>query len=181
MITSAPAPTIISTDPGIDDAVAIAIALGSPLMDVQLICPIAGNVSVEKTTLNTRLLLTFLNQSPRIVQGSRKPLLRPLKDASGVHGKTGMDGYPFPEPNVPVDTVTSAAVAMHETVMTNSQPVTLIGIGPLTDIALFIHQYPDDLKKIKQLVLMGCTDGSRETSKNLAGNLGKDQAFGKSW
>lgn len=50
MITSAPAPTIISTDPGIDDAVAIAIALGSPLMDVQLICPIAGNVSVEKTT-----------------------------------------------------------------------------------------------------------------------------------
>ena len=155
MITSAPAPTIISTDPGIDDAVAIAIALGSPLMDVQLICPIAGNVSVEKTTLNTRLLLTFLNQSPRIVQGSRKPLLRPLKDASGVHGKTGMDGYPFPEPNVPVDTVTSAAVAMHETVMANSQPVTLIGIGPLTDIALFIHQYPDDLKKIKQLVLMG--------------------------
>lgn len=179
MPTISPEPTIISTDPGIDDAVAIAIALGSPKLDVQLICPIAGNVSVEKTTLNTRRLLTFLNQAPRVVQGSSKPLLRPLKDASGVHGKTGMDGYPFPEPAVAVDTSLPAAVAMHETVMANSRSVTLIGIGPLTDIALFIHQYPDDLKKIKELVLMGGALGRGNLGVLSEFNFGTDPEAAK--
>lgn len=148
-------PVIISTDPGIDDAVAIAIATADPQIDVKLICPISGNVSLAKTILNTQKLLTFFGKPIKIVPGSHKPLLRPAKDASGVHGATGMDGYPFPEVNVSVDDKVTATSAMHEVVITNELPVTLIGIGPLTDIALFIHEYPDDLTNIKEVVLMG--------------------------
>lgn len=148
-------PVIISTDPGIDDAVAIAIASSDEALDVKLISPISGNVSLAKTTLNTQKLLTFFHKPIRIVPGSHKPLLRPAKDASGVHGKTGMDGYPFPEITTKVDDSVTAATAMHEIVSTSDQQVTLMGIGPLTDIALFIHQYPDDLANVKEVVLMG--------------------------
>lgn len=148
-------PVIISTDPGIDDAVAIAIATSDLSLDVKLICPISGNFSLSKTTLNTQKLLTFFDKSIPVVPGSRKPLLRAAKDASGVHGKTGMDGYPFPEVNLPVDNSMTASAAMHSVVNDSTQPVTLIGIGPLTDIALFIHEYPDDLANIEEVVLMG--------------------------
>lgn len=146
---------IISTDPGIDDAVAISLALFSEQLDVKLICPIFGNVSLENTKINTEKLLTLYKKSPRVVLGSHQPLLRKSINASNVHGKTGMDGYAFPEPVLSVDQSVTAAAAMHEVVVQSEDKTTLIGIGPLTDIALFIHQYPQDFEKIEQIVVMG--------------------------
>ncbi|EHO50234.1 putative cytidine/uridine-specific hydrolase [Lentilactobacillus kisonensis F0435] len=172
-------PVIISTDPGIDDAVAIAIATSNETLDVKLIVPISGNVSLAKTTLNTQKLLTFFNKPIRVVPGSNKPLLRPAKDASGVHGKTGMDGYPFPEIKIPVDNKTLAATAMHQVISESTEPVTLVGIGPLTDIALFIHQYPDDLKKVGEIVLMGGSLGRGNFGVLSEFNFGTDPEAAK--
>lgn len=146
---------IISTDPGIDDAVAIALALFSEQLDVKLICPIFGNVSLENTKANTEKLLTLYRKTPRVVLGSHQPLLRKSINASNVHGKTGMDGYSFPEPEISVDQSLTAAAAMHEVVDQSEGKTTLIGIGPLTDIALYIHLYPQDFEKIEQIVVMG--------------------------
>lgn len=146
---------IISTDPGIDDAVAIALALFSEQLEVKLICPIFGNVSLENTKLNTEKLLTLYKKSPRIVLGSHKPLLRNSINASNVHGKSGMDGYSFPASNILVDETITAAAAMHEVVNQSDDKTTIIGIGPLTDIALYIHLYPQDFKKIEKIVVMG--------------------------
>ncbi|EOH75160.1 nucleoside hydrolase [Enterococcus malodoratus] len=146
---------IISTDPGIDDAVAIALALFSEQLDVKLICPIFGNVSLENTKANTEKLLTLYGKAPRVVLGSRRPLLRKSINASEVHGKTGMDGYSFPEPTISTEQSLTAVAAMHEVVNQTEGKTTLIGIGPLTDIALFIHLYPQDLEKIEQIVVMG--------------------------
>ncbi|MDE8087907.1 nucleoside hydrolase, partial [Erysipelothrix rhusiopathiae] len=83
---------IIDTDPGIDDAVALAIALFSEELDVQLITTVAGNVSIEKVTKNTLKLLPFYGKKIPVAMGASRPLLREPVDASGVHGKTGMDG-----------------------------------------------------------------------------------------
>lgn len=146
---------IISTDPGIDDAVAIALALFSEQLDVKLICPIFGNVSLENTKTNTEKLLTLYGKAPRVVLGSRRPLLRKSINASEVHGKTGMDGYSFSEPTISTEQSLTAVAAMHEVVNQTEGKTTLIGIGPLTDIALFIHLYPQDLEKIEQIVVMG--------------------------
>lgn len=146
---------IISTDPGIDDAVAIALALFSEQLDVKLICPIFGNVSLENTKANTEKLLTLYEKAPRVVLGSHRPLLRKSINASEVHGKTGMDGYSFPEPTISTEQSLTAIAAMHEVVNQTEGKTTLIGIGPLTDIALFIHLYPQDLEKIEQVVVMG--------------------------
>ena len=146
---------IISTDPGIDDAVAIALALFSEQLDVKLICPIFGNVSLENTKANTEKLLMLYGKAPRVVLGSHRPLLRKSINASEVHGKTGMDGYSFPEPTISTEQSLTAVAAMHEVVNQTEGKTTLIGIGPLTDIALFIHLYPQDLEKIEQIVVMG--------------------------
>lgn len=148
-------PVIISTDPGIDDAVAIALALFSEELDVKLICPIFGNVSLENTKANTEKLLTLYKKEPQVVLGSQQPLLRKSINASNVHGKSGMDGYSFHEPTVFADHSLTAVAAMHKIINQEENKTTLIGIGPLTDIALFIHLYPQDLERIEQIVVMG--------------------------
>lgn len=172
-------PVIISTDPGIDDAVAIALATASDNLDVQLICPVAGNVGLEYTTLNTQKILTFFEKNIRIVPGRRQPLLRQLKDASSVHGKTGMEGYDFPEPTLVPDTSVTAAQAMHEVVTTSEFPVTLIAIGPLTDIALYIHQYHQDLPNIDKVVMMGGALGRGNFGVLSEFNFGSDPEAAK--
>jgi len=147
-------PVILSTDPGIDDAVAIALALFSEELEVKLICPIFGNVSLEHTKANTEKLLTLYQKTPRVVLGSSRPLLREVIDASEIHGESGMDGYEFPEATIFADESQTAVEAMHE-VVNEAEKTTLVGIGPLTDIALFIHLYPQDLAKIDRIVVMG--------------------------
>lgn len=145
---------ILSTDPGIDDAVAIALALFSEELDVKLICPIFGNVSLEHTKANTEKLLTLYHKTPKVVSGSARPLLRDAINASDIHGETGMDGYEFPAATIFADSSRTAVEAMHE-VVSQEEQTTLVGIGPLTDIALFLHLYPQDLTKIDRIVVMG--------------------------
>ena len=147
-------PVILSTDPGIDDAVAIALALFSEELEVKLICPIFGNVSLEHTKANTEKLLTLYQKTPHVVLGSSRPLLREAIDASEIHGESGMDGYEFPKATIFADESQTAVEAMHE-VVNEAEKTTLVGIGPLTDIALFIHLYPQDLAKIDRIVVMG--------------------------
>ena len=147
-------PIILSTDPGIDDAVAIVLALFSEELEVKLICPTFGNVNLEHTKSNTEKLLTLLKKSPEVVLGSSHSLLREAIDASEIHGESGMDGYDFPEATIFADESQTAVAAMHEIVSQEEQTI-LVGIGPLTDIALFIHLYPQDLPKLDRIVVMG--------------------------
>lgn len=139
---------IISTDPGIDDAVALALALFNEELEVKLICPTFGNVSLAHTKANTEKLLTLYRKTPKIVLGSQAPLLRERIDASEIHGASGMEGYDFPEPQLFTETAQTAVAAMHEVVNQTSGQTILVGIGPLTDIALFLHLYPQDFPKI---------------------------------
>lgn len=145
---------IIDTDPGIDDAVAIAIALYAKELDVQLITTVAGNVGLENVTINALKLLKFLNKKVPVAKGAKKPLLKTAMSVESVHGKTGMEGYDFPEPDTSLLMNINAVEAMHQVIQSNKE-ITLVCIGPLTNIALLINSYPDDLEKVKEIVIMG--------------------------
>ena len=92
-------PIFLDTDPGIDDAVAIAAAIFAPELDLQLMTTVAGNVSVEKTTRNAQQLLHFRNAENPLAQGAAVPLVRAPRNAASVHGESGMAGYDFVEHN----------------------------------------------------------------------------------
>ena len=89
-------PIIIDTDPGIDDAAAIALALSHTKFDVKMISTVNGNVGVEKTTANALKLKAFFNSEVPIHRGASQPLISEIQDASHIHGESGMDGYQFP-------------------------------------------------------------------------------------
>ncbi|MCR8963177.1 ribonucleoside hydrolase RihC [Brevibacillus halotolerans] len=145
---------IIDTDPGIDDAVAIAAALFHDQIDVKLITTVAGNVSCDKTTNNALKLLEFFHSDVPVAQGAIKPLLRTLEDSSHIHGNSGLDGYDFPHPKK--ETLGIHAIeAMRETILSSKEPITLVPIGPLTNIALLLSVYPECKQNIKRIVFMG--------------------------
>ncbi|CAM3060673.1 ribonucleoside hydrolase RihC [Streptobacillus ratti] len=148
-------PIIIDTDPGIDDAVALALALHSNKLDVKLITTVAGNVSIEKVTKNTLQLLDFYGKSIPVAKGAEKPLFRNAIDASGVHGDSGMGVYTFHETDGKNLLEINAVEAMKEVLMKSEEKITLVPIGPLTNIALLLLIYPQVKNKIKEIVLMG--------------------------
>ncbi|MGL5973142.1 MAG: ribonucleoside hydrolase RihC [Oscillospiraceae bacterium] len=146
---------IIDTDPGIDDAIAIAVALFSEKLEVKLMTTVVGNVSVDKVTTNALKLMSFFNKNIPVAKGADTPLLREVIDASDVHGSTGMDGYDFPEPASELLLGVHAVEAMRQVILESDDNITIMAIGPLTNIALLIKMYPDLIKKIDELVIMG--------------------------
>lgn len=152
-------PVIIDTDPGIDDAIALAIALHSSKVDVKLITTVVGNVSLDKVTNNLLKLLTFWDSKIPVAMGATRPLIDELVDASSVHGSSGMDGYDFPEPSRDNLLNTHAINAMKDVLLNASEPITLVPIGPLTNIALLLRVYPEVKPMIKEIILMGGSAG----------------------
>lgn len=148
-------PIIIDTDPGIDDALAIAIALFSEELDVRLITTVAGNVSLENVTFNILRLLHFFGKDVPVAKGAQLPLLAEFVDASNVHGKTGMEGYEFPEPKNELLLPDHAVNVMRRVILESPEPVTLVPIAPLTNIALLLALYPEVKTNIREIVMMG--------------------------
>lgn len=147
-------PIILDTDPGIDDAAAIAAALLDDEIDVKLITTVSGNVSVDKTTLNALKLVEFIGRDVPVARGAEKPLLRKLVQAIAVHGESGLTGYEFKTPVKKIESI-HAVEAMKNTIIESEEPITIVAIAPLTNIALLFSLYPECRKKIKSIVLMG--------------------------
>ena len=166
-------PIILDTDPGIDDAAAIAAALFAPQLDLQLMTTVAGNVSVEKTTRNALQLLHFWNMDIPLAQGAATPLLRPLRDAAYVHGESGMEGYDFVAHDYQ-PLAKPAFIAIRDALMSAPEPVTLVAIGPLTNIALLLTHYPECAFNIRRLVIMGGSAGRGNFTPNAEFNIAVD-------
>lgn len=152
-------PIIIDTDPGIDDAVAIGIALFSEELDVKLMTTVAGNVSLDKVTNNLLKLLTFWGKKVPVAKGALRPLMRVKENASNVHGESGMDGYEFDAPDTSLLLKEHAVLAMRRVIMESKEKITLVPIGPLTNIALLLSMYPEVKENIEEVVLMGGSAG----------------------
>ena len=153
---------IIDTDPGIDDAVALAIAVFSDKLDIKLITTVAGNVALDKVTSNALKLLTFWNKKIPVARGAERPLIEEYIDASHVHGQSGLAGFDFPEPDTALLCAEHAVEKMRHVIM-DEDKITLAAIGPLTNIALLFAMYPEVKPHISRLVMMGgsLTRGNR--------------------
>lgn len=148
---------IIDTDPGQDDAVAILLALASP-EEIELlgISCVAGNVPLELTARNARIVCELAGRSDvPVFAGCDRPLGRELVTAENVHGKTGLDGPTLPEPQMALQD-THAVEFLIETLRREPKgTVTLVPIGPLTNIATAFKTAPDIIERLKEIVLMG--------------------------
>ncbi|HEY3427693.1 MAG TPA: nucleoside hydrolase [Acidimicrobiia bacterium] len=148
-------PILIDCDPGHDDALALLLALASPELELLGVTTVAGNVGLDKTTPNALRVLELAQRSEvPVAAGFARPLYRPLQIAANVHGESGLDGPTLPAPK-------SSAVADHavdflaKKLAASTEPVTLVPVGPLTNIAVLLNSYPDIGSQIKRIVLMG--------------------------
>lgn len=149
-------PIIIDTDPGIDDVIAITAALFAEELDVKLITTVGGNVGIENTTNNAVNLVNFLGKDTPVAKGADQPLLNKLVSAAKVHGESGVGGYQFESnENSTLLTDKHAVEELRDAILHSNEPITLVPIGPLTNIALLFKMYPEVKSNIKEIVLMG--------------------------
>ncbi|MCA0295547.1 MAG: nucleoside hydrolase [Actinobacteria bacterium] len=149
-------PIIIDTDPGIDDALAIMLAFASPEIEVLGLTSVGGNVGIEHTTRNALDLLALVGRTDVPVgMGAARPLVaRSSESAEEVHGSNGLGGVPLPRSPIPADR-RGAVELLRDLVEGSPEPVTVVPIGPLTNIALLHGAYPETYAKIGRIVLMG--------------------------
>ena len=156
-MTSTPArtPVIIDCDPGHDDALAITLALARPELDVLGITTVGGNATLPNTTRNALRVLALLGRTDvPVAAGAATPMVRALETATEVHGVSGLDGADLPEPGSE-PRPESALEFLRATLAAAPEPVTLIPVGPLTNIAMLLRTYPGIAAKIGHVSLMG--------------------------
>lgn len=145
---------IIDCDPGIDDVVALCFAFANEdKFNILGITTVAGNQTIEKVTKNTIGLMSFLNKDIKIAQGAKCPLIREKRPAINVHGENGVGDYEFPHTKELYSN--NAVLFLKDTIMSSGEKVTLVPIGPLTNIALLIKAFPEVAENIELLSIMG--------------------------
>ena len=165
---------ILDTDPGIDDAVAIALAAFSEAIDIKLITTVSGNVHIDHVTENVLKLLTFYGKNIPVAKGTNTPLIRQSRDGSRIHGETGMSGYDFQPGDKSLLIDSPAVVAMYQLIKQYPGEITLVTIGPLTNVALLLKLYPDVAADIKEIILMGGTPDRGNYGVYTEFNIGYD-------
>ncbi|RMC35015.1 nucleoside hydrolase [Paracoccus alkanivorans] len=147
---------IIDTDPGQDDAVAILLALASPELEVLGITAVAGNVPLSLTETNARKIVELAGrQDIPVYAGCDSPLSRKLVTAEHVHGKTGLDGIELPAPSVPLQSRHAVDFIIDTLRQHPEGSITLVPVGPLTNIAAAFSRVPDIVPRVQRIVLMG--------------------------
>lgn len=146
---------IIDVDTGIDDAVAILLAVQSDNIKVNLISCCYGNTSVENVTKNTLNVLNFIGRTEiPVAKGEEKPILYSWNNSISVHGKTGLGEYVFPR--IKVGRIKELAIdAMRDKILNAKGKTTIIALGPLTNVAKLLWAYPSVASKVKKIVISG--------------------------
>lgn len=157
---------IIDTDPGVDDALAILLALRSPELEVVAITTVCGNVPVEQATRNLFRVLVLVERPPGLLigQGAAKPLIRPLETAIRFHGDDGLGGLDrvrnrhgsptYAQPDVP-RTLPTAQEVWTECLRHYPDELTLITLGPLTNLAWALEADPAPVRRLRSVISMG--------------------------
>ena len=159
-----PKPVVIDTDPGLDDALALVLALRSSALDVRAITVVAGNVSLVACTANVLRILEAVKPAilPPVFEGHARPLSGKVARAGHVHGDDGLGGT---TPKYPVRELASsdghATRAMVDLARQHGKDLTIIALGPLTNVAKAIERDPEAMSGIGQLVVMGGTDDGK--------------------
>jgi purine nucleosidase len=153
--TSAPRAVIIDTDPGTDDAMAILLALVSPELDVRAMTVVPGNVPGPQALENTLRLASLAGRCDiPIAAGAQRPLAQKLITAEFVHGENGMGDIEMPPSDCEADARFGPDLII-EMVHANPGEITLVPVGPLTNIALAVLKDPSIVPLVKEVVVMG--------------------------
>ncbi|MFT4191989.1 MAG: nucleoside hydrolase [Comamonas sp.] len=147
---------IIDTDPGVDDALALLVAAYSPDIELIGLTTVFGNVSAEQATRNAGYLVSLMPKPVPVARGAALPLVQqPHPFPTFVHGHNGFGdiALDYPADFAPVDS--SAAQFIVDQINARPGEITLVPLGPLTNIALALRLCPEIAGKVKQVVLMG--------------------------
>lgn len=153
-------PVILDMDPGVDDAIALALALASPELHVLAVTTVGGNVGLDRTTRNAVLLVEHLSrlldcsEAPVVARGGMPP--GELPDASGVHGRDGLGGWATRRGESEIRASDEPAVDLIARLLTERPgEVALISTGPLTNLAACAERHPEALANARELIAMG--------------------------
>jgi inosine-uridine nucleoside N-ribohydrolase len=167
-----PKPVIIDCDPGHDDAMALMLAVASPELDLLAVTTVAGNQTLDRVTANAIRVLDVVNATDiPVAAGADRGLIHTAHAAGDVHGETGLDGPDLPPPSrepEPVHAVELIASKLRE------QTLTLIPIGPLTNIALLLATHPELQDRIERIVIMGGAIGIGNVTPSAEFNIWAD-------
>ncbi|WP_236028133.1 nucleoside hydrolase [Paractinoplanes lichenicola] len=150
-----PHPVIIDCDPGHDDALALLLAAGDSRLRLLGVTTVAGNQTLDKTTRNAQRILALAGATDvPVAAGCDRPLLGELTVAADIHGTSGLDGPDLDVPVAPVADV-HAIELMRRLLAESAEPVTLVALGPLTNVALLLRTHPQVHSRVRRIVFMG--------------------------
>jgi purine nucleosidase len=146
---------VLDTDPGVDDALALLLALRSPEVDLIGVTTVAGNVLVDRGTRNARAILAVAGRSDvRVYQGADRPLVGRLTTATYFHGATGLGDLDLPDdPSLAGDC--SGPEFLARAAQESETPLTVVAVGPLTNLALACRLDPGWPSRVERIVIMG--------------------------
>jgi inosine-uridine nucleoside N-ribohydrolase len=146
---------IIDTDPGIDDAVAIMFALGSGQLELKAITIASGNLLADRGSANARKILELVGaEHIPVSRGMQSPLVRAYPKDPFSHGDDGLGNLGLPEPSLREDT-RFAPDLLIDTVNKNAGDISILGIAPLTNLALAVMKDPELPRKVQELIIVG--------------------------
>ena len=154
-------PVVIDCDPGIDDALALLLACASPEIELIGVTTVCGNVGVDQTTRNALRVLALAGRADvPVAAGAARPLVRGHRHrATDVHGADGIGGVPLADSSSTMDSRPAVSL-LADFVRQSATPVTLVAIGPLTNVALFYASYPEQAARLDRLVVLGGSVGA---------------------
>ena len=148
-------PVIIDVDTGIDDAVALLLAMQAQELDIRGITTVAGNQTIEKTTRNTLDVVEYFGRADiPVARGYSKPIVREQIIAAYAHGESGLGTAVLPKAKKDAETL-DAVSFIRKVLEESEEKITLVPTGPLTNIAILLLCYPHLKEKIEKIVLMG--------------------------
>ena len=148
-------PIWLDTDPGVDDAMAMALLFALPQYDVKGVSAVAGNVELSRTFRNARNLAAFFGRKDvPVYAGAARPLVRSPRTACFIHGENGLGNVELPESDAP-ETRLSAWDALFEAAEGEKGELTLVTVGPLTNVAIALNRHGTLGKLLKRIVIMG--------------------------
>jgi len=165
---------ILDVDTGVDDAMALLLAARSPALNLLGVTCVMGNVEVDKVVPNTLKVLEAAGATDvPVARGMDRPMLEVQRNAGGVHGGSGIGNVELPEPTRKPEPE-HAVEFLRKTLTAAQNPITLVPLAPLTNIATLLVQYPEVKNNISQIVLMGGAIGMGNASATGEFNIRQD-------